>query len=109
MAFIEPNPTPHEPTRDEVIAEIIGNMKRRGSQLLVGLNDYATMSLKQTWADDRYTPQMVFDAMGKDAVSAVDSHLALVVFLADKLPVPNEVLALVKPFTENPDGTVTVG
>ncbi len=69
------------------------------------------------WNNPRATPQQVFDAMGMDATHMVDGNNAMLAMFRSPCKDGSQTidedelrpyLALIKPFTVNNDGTVTV-
>ncbi len=93
-------------------ADIVSNMQENGAVMLRSIVAYAEGSLQRVWANPRgFSAQDILTAMGTNAASAIQQHGALVAFLASptiNAPVDPAVLALIKPFTVNPDGTVTI-
>lgn len=69
-------------------------------------------SILAIWQNPKTTPQAVFDVLGTKAKDAVDASNAIITALATlgliNDPAVQTVLALIKPFTVNSDGTVTV-
>jgi len=108
MSFIKIPIQPTQPvlTKDQLLKMDTNVIKNTGGNLLKQLAKYAEDTLVTVWKNDKYTAQEWLTAQGTSSGDAMKQHSALIMFLASQGVMIDT--SMVKNYTINQDGTVTV-
>ena len=90
--------------------QLVQNMQQESNNLAFNIICQTKKYYDTIWNNSNYTPQQMFDALGQNATTAMNTYAATVQYINTICPgsIPPEYCSAGKPYTANPDGTITI-